>query len=928
MNKPTKLFNFIFNSTFWGWNLIFIAVVYCGILPLIGIPLIIATFDGDVPLDFSITFLALIIVPAASTYIGAKYLRTKPTELIRFFYGVEAPLFTWCLVRLFLIRELTSASGLVLTTLFITILAFAIETVNGYQQERPVHSWLQAIAHSLMLLMGIYLGLVLLFYAIPVAIAIIGWLGQFIVGFFSFEWVPMLWREITQTSYWLSSLIIGSAMLVLFGFSSTIFVGMPIAIISLYFNSGKKILQAFAKQYSKKYSITLATATISIWLVLLFTFNQQPQVKAFNLLEKSSLGKQELLDSASIIKKGLVNANLSAYRYLGAEANSNSIFNIYNNFGLPDSASLFLQHRYNQLLAPFLYQGDRRDIQKSAELYANFFDAPLQKAERKSVRHALQSTAIVDQAKAGLLNIDQKKVWLEKQEVTLDSHGDWADVEIHEVYQNKTNDVEEILYYFSLPESAAITGLWLGETDDKNNRFPFQVAPRGAAQEVYNSQVRRTRPVDPALLEQVGVGQYRLRAFPVPRRLSSRDISRGVSQPKMHLWLTYQVMKQDRGWALPKLAEKRNIFWTRSTKRIRNDNVKRFLANVWFEDFWNTTDSTKASHRIIADGYTVAVEPLQAENYSLPQNKTYALILDTSYSMESHSQEVDATLAWWKQNLANNDVDLYVTDTESSRAKYLEDLNSFNPKQLTFYGSISDRGLLQQFASLSENKDYDAVLVITDEGSYELSQDNQDMPAINAPLWMIHLGNKLPRAYNDAVLQTIQNTNGGVANDIATVMKRLATEEANGVSVIDGYSWAVSPSNGEKTTLDNTLPDKASIEPIAARQIVSHLSKKGKDKLSLAELDNIHQIAKENALVTPYSSMIVLVNDRQKELLKQAEAKTDRFDREVETGVEQLRQPSSPFEVSGVPEPELWLLLSIMAIALLLILQKQKATSR
>ncbi|MGD1920238.1 MAG: PEP-CTERM sorting domain-containing protein, partial [Pleurocapsa sp.] len=127
-----------------------------------------------------------------------------------------------------------------------------------------------------------------------------------------------------------------------------------------------------------------------------------------------------------------------------------------------------------------------------------------------------------------------------------------------------------------------------------------------------------------------------------------------------------------------------------------------------------------------------------------------------------------------------------------------------------------------------------------------MSQDNQDLPAINAPLWMIHLGNKLPRAYNDAILQTIQNTAGGVANDLPTVMKRLATEEANGVAVVDGYSWAVSTSDTQETV-------KTVLEPLAARQLVSYFSYNSKNNLSLPELDNVHRIAKDNNLVTPYS---------------------------------------------------------------------------
>jgi len=87
-------------------------------------------------------------------------------------------------------------------------------------------------------------------------------------------------------------------------------------------------------------------------------------------------------------------------------------------------------------------------------------------------------------------------------------------VEIEEVYENLTFENQEIFYYFSLPEDAAITGIWIGRTDKREEMDAFIVAPRGAAQLVYEQQVRRN--IDPALLEQVGPAQYRLRVFPIP----------------------------------------------------------------------------------------------------------------------------------------------------------------------------------------------------------------------------------------------------------------------------------------------------------------------------------------------------------------------------------------------------------------------------
>jgi len=930
MENIKLLRNILFQTIFWGWNLIFLSVVYCGILPFIGVLLIIATFEGTIPLDFCLTMVALIAVPAASTIYGLKYLTNQPEELMRWFYGVEAPLVTWCLIRLFLIRELTFGSTLVLGTLLVCIVAFAIEVLQGYRANRQVFSWLQMITHTLMLFTGVYLGTVLLFYALPVAIYLLIGAAHLAREFFAFGWIEGFWREITYSGGFLWFLIVFGLYSVLFGFSAVLFVGMPFVLTNLFINSGKKIIQAFAQQHGKSRAIQVSVAVVATWLILFNLFNQQPQVKAFKLLEQSPLNRQEVLASSSTIRKGLVNANLYPYRYLSTKEGNDHIYNMYHELGLPESVSHFFQNRYNQLLSPFLYQGSRGDVEKSAQLYADFFDTPIQKAERKSVRHAIQSTAIVDQAKAGLLNIDQKKVWLAKQEVKIAPQGDWADVEIHEVYENQTNDVEEILYYFSLPESAAITGLWLGESDNLAQRFAYQVSPRGAAQEVYNSQVRRTRPVDPALLEQVGPGQYRLRAFPVPPKRNLTRNGNRLDTPKMHLWLTYKVMKQEQGWALPKLAEKRNIFWTAYTKRVRNDKVKWFFDDVWLEDFAGKQNNLdRETYQLdLQDGYSVAVKPLSNQDYSLPKNKKYALILDTSYSMEIQKNEVIKSIYWWRENLeslSNNDVDFYITDASSDKAQRLEDFNGLNINKLTFYGSLQTDQMLQQFQSLRDNKDYDAVLLLTDEGSYELSPDKLEIPQIKTPLWMVHLGGKLPRAYNDATLQAIQNSNGGVATDIPTVIKRLATEETSNASVVDGYSWTVKPS---VANLDSRLD--SGLDAIAARQLVSKLGQKGKNQLSLEELDAIHQVAKNNDIVTPYSSMIVLVNDQQRAQLKAAEAKSDRFEREVETGAEQLDQPFNPFEsneVSGVPEPDVWILLGIVTLALFLISVRVKTIS-
>jgi hypothetical protein len=76
-----------------------------------------------------------------------------------------------------------------------------------------------------------------------------------------------------------------------------------------------------------------------------------------------------------------------------------------------------------------------------------------------------------------------------------------------------------------------------------------------------------------------------------------------------------------------------------------------------------------------------------------------------------------------------------------------------------------------------------------------------------------------------------------------------------------------------------------------------------------ATLDQLHALAQEQSIVTPYSSMIVLVNDQQKNTLEHLTELDDRYQREVEALGETT--PATQLPLSGVPEPEEWLLIGL-----------------
>ncbi|MCC5633686.1 TIGR02921 family PEP-CTERM protein [Nostoc sphaeroides CHAB 2801] len=257
-----KLFwNTSFYGIFWIWNLTFLMLVYIGILPYVGVPLFQATLTGDIPSEFSLTLVTLIAIPTISSIIGGWRFTKQPLQLIRLFYGIEAPLFLLCLLRLFVIRELTSASSQILITMGVCIAAFTGELFWGYADRRKSGlQWAQMLAHTLMLVFGIYAGAVLLFYALPLAVFLLQ-------EFLKFAWLKLLW-DVLYHSAFVGGLFIIIPWLAIVSFSATLFIAMPSALTAMYVHSGAKILRAFASEHGKNKTFAGAGAVIVAFAVI------------------------------------------------------------------------------------------------------------------------------------------------------------------------------------------------------------------------------------------------------------------------------------------------------------------------------------------------------------------------------------------------------------------------------------------------------------------------------------------------------------------------------------------------------------------------------------------------------------------------------------------------------------------------------------
>jgi putative PEP-CTERM system integral membrane protein len=894
---------------FWIWNVCFLLLIYFGLLPLSGFEVVRAMVDGTIPFPFVVSLLGLLLVPPICTGLGAWRLRKHPVLLMRLFYGIEAPLLVLLLLRLFVLRQTTPGSTFVLAAFGLAIATFALELFFGYAAYQKPLAWFQMVSHSLVLMVGLYVGGLLLFYTVP-ALCVL--LYAFVSGLLQGNWWQSFLWTLTNSPW--HSVLWATMSLFLFSFSCTLFVAMPYGLVNMYARSWGRIFTAFGRQHGR-WRGGLVTAGVGIATLLLFIQTQaQPQVQAFQLLDplpQTAVERQAVLARSETVRQGLTNAYLQAYRYLSPWQESNALASWYQSlFNLSPEQAQFWQNWHNSFLSPFLYQGDRTDDAKAAELYAQVFDQPIQKAERQAIQQALQSTVNREETKAGLMNINQEIVYLAQQQVSVEEQGDWAEITLFERYENNTPEDQEIFYAFSLPESAVITGLWLGDDFEPQTRFPFVVSPRGAAQKVYNEEVERGQrqaATDPALLEQVGPQQYRLRVFPIP----ARRVAEG-RPGRTDLWLTYKVLPQDGQWPLPQLTEKRSIYWDRKTEHQRPQGQAKLDKETWLEAGIPASAASqwRPHQALFPEGYRVVAEPLSGSVAPL-QGQRLALVIDTSFSMQAQSKRLAETVRDLERVGGSNPLDWYLAGAGDAPQRLDQ---TPHPKNLLFFGSLQLSDMLQQFEQLRGNSDYDAVILITDAGSYELADDEAAVPPPNAPLWVLHLGGKLPTAYQDAVLQAIQDSRGGVATEADELLQRLALNQQDSrvASVADGYVWRVEPVSAKQSE-GVSAPD---FVPLAARQLILKLSREG-DMGQVAEMDRVHAIAKRAQIVTPYSSMLVLVDERQREALRQAEQALDRFERQVETGNDTLTQPNNPLTNSAsVPEPGVALGLGSVAVAL------------
>ncbi len=934
---------------FWAWNAIFLAFMLLGFAPLILPELLLAAQANIVPVSFAANALLLILIPIVAVILGITVLRRRPRQLFAFGYVVEGPLMLLAALRLFVIRELTTVLAFVLVIAAIGTLSFMWELLDRKIAERgALLTALRVLGLTLLALVTLYVSVWLAFYALPVAAFLIRGFIEWLLHLDDFvRGILSAFQDFPRNLVWIPFAFFG---MLTFLFSATLFVLMPLVIPLLVLRAWWLAVQQSSARFGKLRVATLASATAVVCAFLFVFMNQQPQTDAFARLKTipaNAAQAQQLAAQEETIRAGLLNAYLAPQRYFSSVGEVQHIRDLYRSaFNLYDENFDWLQRSYEAIASPLLYKpaGEPvanarrndgamfRESIEAAELYENYFDETIFNGERAAVLNSLGSTWDVVGAQQRLQDAADREVHLNKQEINFVEHGDWADFELHEEYQNESGTRQEVVYYITLPESAVITGVWLGNSDNRAERVAYRVSPRGAAQQVYREQVRVN--VDPALVEQIGPRQYRVRVFPIePKTLGyqARDFGMRASfvqqGPPLHLWLTWRAMANENSWTLPYLAEKRNVYWDAKTTRTANGQPFTTDADEWLPATLPAASQiTPTTHRFdFADGTTVLAQPLaDAALPLLPNNLRIAAVVDRSRSMLPRAQDVQNALAELKTiSERGAQIDVYLTASkyrgESATRVSLDELNQ---NALSYMGGQNPAELVQQFGALRGAEKYDAVFVLTDGTGYALGASDAKPASVDAPLWFVHLGGKFPLGYDDATLQEIQATGGGVTSSVQEALQRFAAAYAvrhgplfEGVAgdtiadYVDGYIWYTLTPNSPRERFSEFTSDE-NFAPFAARRLI--LANVQRERASLQQLntlDELHALAKQYSVVSPYSSMIVLINQAQQKRLDELEKQGDRFQRETE----EVGQTQSPFAVTAVPEPHEYLLMALGA---------------
>lgn len=669
-----------------------------------------------------VAFLLLPAIPVISvlTTRFATYGKIPEQSLVRSSLLFEVPVFTFAYVFNQVLAHMPLTNGLRILALVLACIFLCVWYVCMYRVEvtsvraRVTHS----VVATLLVVAGIYLSLITI---VP------GYIAYFETI------VPGVINNLIQnTGELLADPFFAMTMLLTFIVTLMPFVIYVIIVRKVFL--WYRIILASVRAECPKFVRTMLVGTPAVFVGLLYLlsaqFSSNHYIDELVLLAQDTLGYESNAARARSLADRKVQVDRALERMLYAD--QMYVFDA-SNFENRRSYEPMITSLYLRFVAfPFIYDDTNGDSVTSVRR-----DVVLH-GYRRAYGHSFGQDP--EKVIAPL-----KQVQHTERDVHVLTHGSpmLAEVTVTDSFTSFASQDQEVVYEFSLPEHAVVTGLKLGPSLEHVG----QIAPRGAAQQVYTEQVRATR--DPALLEQTGPRQYRLRVYPIPGTSESADRTRRekVEGPTQRVQFTYTVMRDEKGIPLPVYSEEYNVLAneTKISARIDGADAKFTASKAHVSDprepsvlcalnaSVDVTLAPGSDARLLVGSGATGDAPLCVGNDTAPLNgvasKKVAILLDTSYANGNGKLEkaLDDLRALPDVFYAQNSVQLYLYSDTLGTARTITAASQVpEADDVVYFGRGNTARALEGMPM-----QYDAVLVIAGEKLWF----NDDVAVSNRNVW-------------------------------------------------------------------------------------------------------------------------------------------------------------------------------------------------
>jgi putative PEP-CTERM system integral membrane protein len=922
-NAPEAIRGALGYLLFWTYNLLWVVfdgVVVWSIAGFLGWSLTQGARELGLPTKVLALFGAICVVPllvtATAFFLGRS---DRPARLLRLLYGVEVPIQGLLFLALLFLRQATPvvwlfAFGSVFAASGLVYLSSKATRTRGVGRE-----WGLLLSQTVgVLLVAYVLALFLLLLPIGYAVA---------KSFLS--WPSVADILTFPLPFWVVP------------FSLLNGVMSPIAAALVYQRSFREQFAAVADRADARRTAAAVAIFGMAFVALGVLVGRQPALariradverfRAARSFAERQAAARHLEPWLGELRRYLVGVYLAPYRYVLDEAMLLELSRTQaSDLGRRGLAAV------QQLATPFVYRGRfREDARWAAEAYKDLFNEGIQNGEHEAIETTLEASFTRDALAAGLLDRYRKMVRVVSQEVRVEWDRGCAVVTITEEYQNETDEPQEAFYEFSLSGSAAVTGLWLGP----DLEFEGVIAPRGAAREVYEAEVRRR--VDPALVEHTGPRQYRLRVFPIPRKVAAEPEGVRRSEKPLRASFRYVVLPDvERGSLtipLPRLNESRNVFWDESLAGRLEGPVT--IARPGSTPHWSggavlrlSTAATRPSTPVVFRlGDTAATLHAPADvasdgHVAAAAARRIAVMLDASHS----------SAGWdWRQWLREDAAFGELVRNHSVEAYFFGDALSDpipvadpDDERLASVLPLGRARTLEALEALCE-AGYDSILILSVGRGVGDGSIATTCPG--PPVAIVHADGHIP-AYGDALSARVVR-GCGVHDSIASALPCLLVppsdvggDRALGAS---GLNLELSAA-GDLATKPEQCPSTKPLCQLLAHKVA--LARGAQADIEATgvggsgSMTDLHELALRYHVLTPSSSLIALVWEQQRRDLEAASQGQGAFAAHGTGTEEALESPAGQglLNVRGVPEPETWMLLSVGAVMLALFLWRQR----